>query len=162
MKKLIILTISMLMVSQALKADSHDQGLDQARAQVQGAHERIGQQHERREALLAEIERHKRELSKIHGKPEYREDFESRQSRIRELSDQYNNTVDECKNCIKDYGNALHEVSGRYHVTSDNFSGDNGSVNVARPTYRKPAPIVHKAGANHYNNLIHAQQNRSR
>ena len=140
MKKVIILTISMLAVNS--KIFSVQDELESAKNRVYGSVQRLSQQQQRRSMLEAEIKQAQDSLTQIQGNPEYAADYEKRQEEIRNLIHQYNNIVDECKSSIDHMGKELHNVSSRYYVT-----GENGKYDVSKPSYKKPSPIVHKPSA---------------
>ena len=141
MKKITTLTISMLMISSIFAVDKSgiDTEYEQVRTRVGAAQASLQEKHKTKSMIESQIQKKQQELKQIQGKPEYAADYEKRQAEIRSLMDQYNSLVDECKSAIDHLGKELHSVSHKYIIT-----GENGSYDVRKAAYKKPAPIVHK------------------
>lgn len=137
MKKVVILTLSMLMINSKMFSVTTD--FEVAQNKVHASTQRLSQQNQRRHMLETEIKQEQDSLAQIQGNPEYAADFERRQEKIRQLISQYNSTIDEHKSCLDHMGKELHAVSSRYYV-----SGEKGSYDISKPNYKKPAAIVHK------------------
>lgn len=143
MKKITTLTISMLIMSNVFaveKSNIHAE-YEQVKSRIGAAQASLQEKHKTKSMIESQIQRKQQELKQIQGKPEYAADYEKRQAEIRSLMEQYNNLVDECKNAIDHLGKELHSVSHKYIIT-----GENGSYDVRKAAYKKPAPIVHKLG----------------
>ncbi|MCK9543031.1 MAG: hypothetical protein M0R03_13495 [Novosphingobium sp.] len=145
MKKVIVLTLSMLMINSfVINADTN---FDTARSKVYGASQRLQQQQQEQARLNAEIKREISSLSQIQGNPEYASDFQSRQERIRSLVNQHNSKVDECKSAVDYLGKEISQVSSRYIV-----DGTNSNYNIRKANFGKLDPIIHDVptNTNHY------------
>ena len=141
MKKLITLTIAMLMVNATFVNASDD--FEQAKSKVYTASERIKQQHQRRAELEARINQNQQKISQIQGNPEYNAEHNRLQEETRQLVNQLNHSVEECKTCIDHLGKELHSVSSRYYVT-----GEKGTYDIVQPKHPKLNPIVYKHNTN--------------
>lgn len=137
MKKVIFLTISMLMVNN--KAYSIND-FEEVKNKVQSASERVSQLDHRLKMLETRIRQETASLEQIGGNPEYANDFQQRQETIRSIINEYNNLLGQRDSSLAQMSKEINSAGHRYHV-----SDINGKYEVLKPNYRKPAPIVHKA-----------------